>query len=240
MHLSIFQRMIYFSMWIYWTIFLNLHTLAYRTSNKNKFTNGELEAYGIKRSVVVYFKVIPQNLTVETKIQLGKCIFHCRSDSEPSQIFYILSVQQGRCRFACFQHRINIEGGGGVTYLRMMKMWKLLWIEVNRQLGRPRRRSGDNNKVDLMETEKENEGLWTGFVWLKIGTSGDLFWPWQWTYEIDKMSRISWLAKQFLDSQWRGCFMMLDRSTLERTVRKRYRILSQVTTSDTVHTRIVQ
>jgi hypothetical protein len=38
-----------------------------------------------------------------------------------------------------------------------------------RPLGRPRRRWIDNIKIDLLEI-----GLWTGLVWLGIGTCGEL------------------------------------------------------------------
>jgi hypothetical protein len=38
--------------------------------------------------------------------------------------------------------------------------------EEKRSLGRPRRRWMDNIKMDLM--------LWTGLVWLRIGTGGEL------------------------------------------------------------------
>jgi hypothetical protein len=42
--------------------------------------------------------------------------------------------------------------------------------EGKRPLGRPRRRWVDNIKIDL----RENGMVWTGSIWLKIGTSGGL------------------------------------------------------------------
>jgi hypothetical protein len=41
--------------------------------------------------------------------------------------------------------------------------------EGKRPLGRPRRRWGDNIKIDFEEVEC---GLWTGSNWLRIGTFG--------------------------------------------------------------------
>jgi hypothetical protein len=43
--------------------------------------------------------------------------------------------------------------------------------EGKRPLGRPRRRWIDNIKIDLLEIRLE---LWTGLVWLRIGTGGEL------------------------------------------------------------------
>jgi hypothetical protein len=40
-----------------------------------------------------------------------------------------------------------------------------------RPLGRPRRRSEDNIKMDLQEVRW---GAWTGLIWLRIGTGGGL------------------------------------------------------------------
>ena len=41
--------------------------------------------------------------------------------------------------------------------------------EGNRPLGRPRRRWEDNIKMGLQEVEC---GVWTGSIWLRIGTGG--------------------------------------------------------------------
>jgi hypothetical protein len=43
--------------------------------------------------------------------------------------------------------------------------------EGKRPLGRPRRRWIDNIKMDLLEIGL----LWTGLVWLRIGTGGEHF-----------------------------------------------------------------
>jgi hypothetical protein len=43
--------------------------------------------------------------------------------------------------------------------------------ERKRSLGTSRRRWVNNIKMDLLEIEG---GLWTGLVWLSIGTSGEL------------------------------------------------------------------
>jgi hypothetical protein len=43
--------------------------------------------------------------------------------------------------------------------------------EGRRPLGRPRCRWDDNIKMDLQEVEW---GVWTGLIWLRIGTGGGL------------------------------------------------------------------
>jgi hypothetical protein len=43
--------------------------------------------------------------------------------------------------------------------------------EGTRSLGRPRRRWVDNIKMDL---ERWDGVMWTGLVWLRIGTGGEL------------------------------------------------------------------
>jgi hypothetical protein len=44
--------------------------------------------------------------------------------------------------------------------------------EGKRPLGRPRRRWKVNNRMDLRE--KEGGKLWTGCIWVRIGSSGGL------------------------------------------------------------------
>jgi hypothetical protein len=48
--------------------------------------------------------------------------------------------------------------------------------EGKRPLGRPRRRWKDNIKMDLQEVGVGVVG--TGWIWLRIGTGGGLFWVW--------------------------------------------------------------
>jgi hypothetical protein len=43
--------------------------------------------------------------------------------------------------------------------------------EGRRPLGRPRRRWENNIRMDLQEVEW---GTWTGLIWLRIGTGGEL------------------------------------------------------------------
>jgi hypothetical protein len=43
--------------------------------------------------------------------------------------------------------------------------------EGRRPFGRPRRRWEDNIKMDLREVRW---GAWTGLIWLRIGTGGEL------------------------------------------------------------------
>jgi len=45
--------------------------------------------------------------------------------------------------------------------------------EDKRPLGRSRRRWEDNIKMDL---QKVGCGVWTGSIWLRIGTGGGLLW----------------------------------------------------------------
>jgi hypothetical protein len=45
--------------------------------------------------------------------------------------------------------------------------------EGSRPLGRPRHRWEDNNKMDLQEVGWGG-GAWTGSIWLRIGTGGEL------------------------------------------------------------------
>jgi hypothetical protein len=47
--------------------------------------------------------------------------------------------------------------------------------EARRPLGRPKRRWGDNIKIDLREI---GFGVWIGFISLKIGTGGGLLRTW--------------------------------------------------------------
>jgi hypothetical protein len=37
-------------------------------------------------------------------------------------------------------------------------------------------------------------GAWTGSIWLRIGTGGELFWMRLWTFGFHKMRGISWEA----------------------------------------------
>jgi hypothetical protein len=46
----------------------------------------------------------------------------------------------------------------------------IFFMQKERSLGRPRRRWEDNIKMDL----REMRWLWTGLIWLRIGTSGRL------------------------------------------------------------------
>jgi hypothetical protein len=36
--------------------------------------------------------------------------------------------------------------------------------------------------------------VWTGLIWLRIGTSGELLWIWYWSFSFDKMLGGSWVA----------------------------------------------
>ena len=52
----------------------------------------------------------------------------------------------------------------------------LVWkYEGRRPLGRPRRRWENNIKIDLQEV---GWGAWTGFIWLRVGTGGQILYTW--------------------------------------------------------------
>jgi hypothetical protein len=59
------------------------------------------------------------------------------------------------------------------TYRKKRNAYWILVGKPNgkRLLGRPRRRWQDNIKIDLREIGWVE---WTGFIWLKIGASGEL------------------------------------------------------------------
>ena len=69
-------------------------------------------------------------------------------------------VKSRRMRWA--GHVVHMVEGRGVHRVLVGKP------EGKRPLGRPRRRWGDNIKMDL----QKGEGVETGWSWLKIGTGG--------------------------------------------------------------------
>jgi hypothetical protein len=68
---------------------------------------------------------------------------------------------------------VNEVGGACGTHERGQKTVQGLVgkPEGKRPLGRPRHRSEDGIRMDLRET---GFGVWIGFDWLRIGTSGGL------------------------------------------------------------------
>ena len=72
-------------------------------------------------------------------------------------------IQSGRIRWA--GHVARKWDSRGVYRLLVGKP------EGRRPLGRHRRRLEDNIKMDLQEV---GLGVWTGLIWLRIGTSGEL------------------------------------------------------------------
>jgi hypothetical protein len=65
----------------------------------------------------------------------------------------------------------NNEMGGACSTYGGRGLYKVLVgnPEGKRPLGRPKRRWEDNIKMDLPEV-----GVWTGLIWLRIGTGGGL------------------------------------------------------------------
>jgi hypothetical protein len=53
--------------------------------------------------------------------------------------------------------------------------------------------------------EKWAGRMWTGFIWLRIGTSCWLLWTRWWTFRFHKGWDISWVAKRILASR-KGCY----------------------------------
>jgi hypothetical protein len=43
--------------------------------------------------------------------------------------------------------------------------------------------------------ERLDGGAWTGSIWLRIGTGGELSWMRLWTFVFHKMGGISWVAQ---------------------------------------------
>jgi hypothetical protein len=76
--------------------------------------------------------------------------------------------------------------------------------EGRRPLWRPRRRWEDNIKMHLREVGWE---AWTGLIWLRIGTGGELLWTRLWTFGFHKMRGISWVAQEVLASHEGLCSM---------------------------------
>jgi hypothetical protein len=55
---------------------------------------------------------------------------------------------------------------------------KVRMENLKRPLGRPRCSQDDNIKMDLKEVFR---GVWIGFIWIKIGSSGKLSSTWKLT-----------------------------------------------------------
>jgi hypothetical protein len=60
--------------------------------------------------------------------------------------------------------------------------------------------------MDLTEIERK---MWTGCIWLRIGTTGGLLWTWSWTFSSHKRREISWLTQWLSLPQERFCFKKL-------------------------------
>jgi hypothetical protein len=73
------------------------------------------------------------------------------------------------------QGQLYIVGSVRVTHMgEIICAYKILVgkPERKRELGIPRRTSGDNIRMDLREIGRGK--LWTGCIWLRTGTSGGL------------------------------------------------------------------
>jgi hypothetical protein len=56
---------------------------------------------------------------------------------------------------------------------------------------------------------KQDGRVWTGFIWLRIWTSGELLWTRQWTFGFHKLLETSWQAKQLLVYPEGSCSIQL-------------------------------
>jgi len=68
---------------------------------------------------------------------------------------------------------------------------------------------GVDGKIILLRIFRKWDGVWSGSIWLKIGTGGGHFITRQWTSGFHEMWGISWLAENRLVSQERLCTMEL-------------------------------
>jgi hypothetical protein len=75
--------------------------------------------------------------------------------------------------------------GGRVAWMKNECRLLVRRPEWKRALGRPKRSWLDNIKMDLVETGRC--GVWTGLVWFRIGTSGELLWTRWWTFSFNNM-----------------------------------------------------
>jgi hypothetical protein len=67
---------------------------------------------------------------------------------------------------------------------------------------------GVDGRIILKWTcERLDGGAWTGSIWLRIGTGGELLWMRLWTFGFHKIREISWVAQDVLASQEGLCSM---------------------------------
>jgi hypothetical protein len=78
--------------------------------------------------------------------------------------------------------------------------------EGTTSLWRPRHWWEDSIRMDLREWDGK---VWTGFIWLRIRTSGGLLWTRSWTFGYRKRREISWRAEWLLACQGWLCSMEL-------------------------------
>jgi hypothetical protein len=71
---------------------------------------------------------------------------------------------------------------------------------------------GADERIRLRRIAKKwGVKLWTGYEWLRTGSSGGHVWTrWQWTLGLRKRRRISWVAEQVSASEERFWYMEVD------------------------------
>jgi hypothetical protein len=119
-----------------------------------------------------------------TQINAGNTIQPCRRNDEQGKWEPIAT-----CRNVHQAKHVKLHGSGPNTEKG------IVWSpQVKMPLEKYTPRWRDNIKMDLIS-------VWTGFMWLRIGTSGGLLWTQQWTSELYKTMDISRVAEQLLDPQ---------------------------------------
>jgi hypothetical protein len=104
-----------------------------------------------------------------------------------------------------------VQEGWDGPYLR--HAWGRSWMHTRFWWGNLKERShvedvGIDKRI-ILKLNLWNGRAWTEFICLRIGTSGWLFWTWQWTISQHNMREIPWLAEAMLASQEGFCSMQL-------------------------------
>jgi hypothetical protein len=79
-----------------------------------------------------------------------------------------------------------------VACMRISRTHIVFWWESQKPLGRPWYRWEDNIKMDVRD---RGCWVWTGLLWLRIGTDGGLLRTWWWAIGFHKMMGNSWMAE---------------------------------------------
>jgi hypothetical protein len=95
----------------------------------------------------------------------------------------------------------GMRGAGHVACIGEMRNAYIILVwkhKLKMHLGRPR------HGWEYMDFKKQCVRVWTGFNWLKMGSTDRLSWARQWNFGFHKSWGISWLAERLSASQ-KGC-----------------------------------